>query len=285
METAILLFFALVIEFIYDPISNMKSTFIINEIYAKYTDIFKSYIRDKFYLNLLFPLLVIIVIIFSTFLLTSLIHYIFSFLIYLIILIYCLKPNEYNQKMEDLKFAIENKEDLSKDKRLQYLLSTTSSTYNTKLITDNLFYNSTRHIFSVLFWFLILGPAGSLGYIILDCIIYSDKIKVDQKTSKELKNILSIMEYLPIKFTALSFAIVGNFESSIHTWKQSKQDSDLYKSNINFINLIGASSSQSGILKDDELINKISYTQTIISRALLTWLSIVFLLIIGGFFI
>ena len=56
MITALLLIFALVIEYIYDPISNMKDTLVINNIYKKYVSIIKSYISEKHILNILWRL-------------------------------------------------------------------------------------------------------------------------------------------------------------------------------------------------------------------------------------
>ena len=65
MITALLLIFALVIEHIYDPISNMKDTLVINSVYKKYTSIIKNYISEKHILNILFPIILVIFILIS----------------------------------------------------------------------------------------------------------------------------------------------------------------------------------------------------------------------------
>ena len=87
MITALLLIFALVIEYIYDPISNMKDTLVINNIYKKYVSIIKSYISEKHILNILFPIILVIFILISTYLLEHYMHSFFSFVITLIILV------------------------------------------------------------------------------------------------------------------------------------------------------------------------------------------------------
>ena len=70
------------------------------------------------------------------------------------------------------------------------------------------------------------------------------------------------------------------------TWKKIKKGKDIYDSNINFINMIGKSSIiLSNEDKENALLNKIIFTQSVISRSLLAWLSLIGLLIIGGFFI
>ena len=289
MITALLLIFALVIEYIYDPISNMKDTLVINNIYKKYVSIIKSYISEKYILNILFPIILVIFILISTYLLEHYMHSFFSFTLNLIILVYCLKPNEYNEKMEDIKFSVEHEKDIPKDDRLKYLMASISekkSNDDITEITNNLFYNSTRSIFTVLFWFLVLGPAGCLGYIVLDYFIYGNDIRIDQKSKKKLEIIFGLIEYIPARLSAFSFAIVGNFENSLNAWKNLKSNVDLHKENIVLVNTIGLSSFEIiGNNEQDTILEKISYIQTIISRSLLAWLSFAMLLIIGGFFI
>jgi len=289
MITALLLIFALVIEYIYDPISNMKDTLVINNIYKKYVSIIKSYISEKYILNILFPIILVIFILISTYLLEHYMHSFFSFTLNLIILVYCLKPNEYNEKMEDIKFSVEHEKDIPEDERLKYLMASISekkSNDDITEITNNLFYNSTRSIFTVLFWFLVLGPAGCLGYIVLDYFIYGNDIRIDQKSKKKLEIIFGLIEYIPARLSAFSFAIVGNFENSLNAWKNLKSNVDLHKENIVLVNTIGLSSFEIiGNNEQDTILEKISYIQTIISRSLLAWLSFAMLLIIGGFFI
>ena len=48
MITAFMIFFALVLEYIYDPISNMKDTFVIDSAFSKYKDYIKNYKLFKF---------------------------------------------------------------------------------------------------------------------------------------------------------------------------------------------------------------------------------------------
>ena len=70
------------------------------------------------------------------------------------------------------------------------------------------------------------------------------------------------------------------------TWKKIENEKNLYDSNINFINTIGESSIVlSNEDKENLLLNKIIFIQSVITRSLLAWLSLIGLLIIGGFFI
>ena len=49
-------------------------------------------------------------------------HPFFSFLLSLIVLLYCLKPNEFSQKLDNLKFAIQSETDQEQSDRYRYIL-------------------------------------------------------------------------------------------------------------------------------------------------------------------
>ena len=278
MITALLIFFALILEYVYDPVSNMKNTAVINTAFERFRDLVKNYIDNKYYVYLLFPISVIIIYSVIIYVTDNYLHEFFSFIINLIVLVYCLKPSEFNSKIEDLKILQDNKEE---DQRFDYVLPS-----NSKNLINNIFYNSTRSIFTVFFCFLILGPSGSLAFIILDNYLYSKEVKVDQKSKKELKNIVSIIEYIPIRLCSFAFAVVANFELCSKAWKSSKKEKSLYNSNIELINAVGISSYKD--LENDSEKNqeeKIIFIQSVIYRTFLSWLSLTGFLVISGFFI
>ena len=279
MITALLIFFALILEYVYDPVSNMKNTAVIDATFEKFRNLVNNYIDNKYYVYLLFPISIIIIYSIMIYITDNYLHEFFSFIINLIVLVYCLKPSEFNSKIEDLKILQDNKEG---DQRFDYVLSS----HNNKDLIDNIFYNSTRSIFTVFFCFLVLGPSGSLAFIILDNYIYSKESKIDQKSKKGLKNIISIVEYIPIRLCSFAFAVVANFELCSRAWKSSKKEKSLYDLNITLINTVGISSyeepenNSEGIRED-----KIIFIQSIIYRTFLSWLSLTGFLIISGVFL
>jgi membrane protein required for beta-lactamase induction len=279
MITALLIFFALILEYVYDPVSNMKNTAVIDATFEKFRNLVNNYIDNKYYVYLLFPISIIIIYSIIIYIIDNYLHEFFSFIINLIVLVYCLKPSEFNSKIEDLKILQDNKEG---DQRFDYVLSS----HNNKDLIDNIFYNSTRSIFTVFFCFLVLGPSGSLAFIILDNYIYSKEIKIDQKSKKGLKNIISIIEYIPVRLCSFAFAVVANFELCSRAWKSSKKEKSLYDLNIKLINTVGISSysepeNDSGNNREDKII----FIQSIIYRTFLSWLSLTGFLIISGIFV
>ena len=284
MVTAFLIFFALVLEYVYDPVSNMKDTAVIDKYFLKFRDLLRNYKLGKNYIYIGFPIFIILAFTMLDSFLNYFIHPFFSFLLSLVALLYCLKPNEFNQKLDNLKFSIETKVEFDNTNRSGYILHT-DKTNDIDAIINNIFYNSIRHIFSVLFTFLLLGPLGCLGYILLDNYIYSNTIKIDQKSKKHIKLIISLIEYLPIRICAFSFAVVANFELCMDKWRSLKKEKEIYILNIKLINSVGLASFKTNNDNDEAIIERIMYSQSMISRSLLAWLSIIGFLVIGGVFV
>jgi membrane protein required for beta-lactamase induction len=285
MVTVFLIFFALALEYVYDPISNMKDTAVIDNSFSKFKNYLKNYKLEKSYIYLSFPIVIFLIFSILDYLLYNLMHPLFSFLLGLVVLVYCLKPNEFNLKLEHLKFTIESKVDLDNSSRFRYILHADKNDQLDSLI-NNIFYNSIRNIFSVIFTFLLLGPAGALAYIIIDNFIYSEHMKVDQKSKKVLRLLLSIIEYIPVRVCAFTFAVVANFEQCLNQWKVIKNAKDMHNMNITLINSVGYASFEK--IKDENAnidLEKIIYAQSMISRSLLAWLSVIGFLVITGVFI
>ncbi len=76
-----------------------------------------------------------------------------------------------------------------------------------------------RHVFGVFFWFLMpIGPAGVVLYRLAD--------KASQRweqfgfnLSEAAKHFFFILDWVPVRLSAISFAIVGNFEDAIYAWR------------------------------------------------------------------
>ena len=110
MITTLLIFFALILEYIYDPVSNMKNTAVIDTAFDRFRNLVKNYINSKYYIYLLFPISIIIIYSIIIYITDNYLHEFFSFIINLIVLVYCLKPSEFNSKLEELKILQDSKE-------------------------------------------------------------------------------------------------------------------------------------------------------------------------------
>jgi adenosylcobinamide-phosphate synthase len=96
-----------------------------------------------------------------------------------------------------------------------------------KLAIEQGIRDSYRYVFGTLFWFLVLpGPAGALLYRLT--AILAEHWRGNPATpmghaldefGKPVRRLLWLLDWLPVRATALTFAIVGDFEDAIYCWR------------------------------------------------------------------
>ena len=207
------------------------------------------------------------------------------FIISLIVLTYSLRTNQYNKDIEELKIKFEFKKD-NIDKSLLFticpnLKQTKVKSNINNLVIKNIFFNSIRNTFSVLFYFILLGAPAALAYKALDCMIYNDGFKINAKGKQDLKKFMYYIDYIPVRLTSYTFSIVSNYDEVMNKLDNLKLSNNNYLSNIEFINQAGESVYNELEKESDQIVQ----IQNILARTLITWLGVISLLAITGIFI
>jgi adenosylcobinamide-phosphate synthase len=73
-------------------------------------------------------------------------------------------------------------------------------------------------LFAPIFWFFLLGPAGALLYRLAYLLKVEWEEKHDDFGAFALQA-FDWIDWLPARFTAASFAIVGDFEDAVYCWR------------------------------------------------------------------
>jgi adenosylcobinamide-phosphate synthase len=78
-------------------------------------------------------------------------------------------------------------------------------------------------VFGVFFWYLVpIGPAGAVLYRISEYLARAWSVPLDDRTvafATFAQRVFVFIDWLPVRLTALGFAIVGNFEDAIYAWR------------------------------------------------------------------
>lgn len=81
---------------------------------------------------------------------------------------------------------------------------------------------SHKHLFGVIVWFVLLGPAGAVFYRLAQVVGQKwgnlDEYEFGQ-FGQFAAQVFEWVDWLPLRLTALSFAIVGNFEDAVYCWR------------------------------------------------------------------
>jgi adenosylcobinamide-phosphate synthase len=88
---------------------------------------------------------------------------------------------------------------------------------------------SHRHVFGVFFWFVLLpGPTGPVFYRAAEYVSRRWNRPAAAGTPVDrfgefAQRAFAWIDWLPTRLTALSFAIVGDFEGAIYCWRQASR--------------------------------------------------------------
>jgi cobalamin biosynthesis protein CobD/CbiB len=98
-----------------------------------------------------------------------------------------------------------------------------SGTEIAKMAIEEGLMGAHRHVFAVIFWFLVLpGPTGALLYwmaAILEQRWGSRPVEEYGAFGRYARRIFHYMDWIPVRLTALGFAVAGDFEDAAYCWR------------------------------------------------------------------
>lgn len=74
------------------------------------------------------------------------------------------------------------------------------------------------NLYALVFWFMLLGPAGAVLYRLAQSV---DQAWGGQEAAfnRVPRQIFYWLDWLPARFTAIAFAVVGDFEDALYCWR------------------------------------------------------------------
>jgi cobalamin biosynthesis protein CobD/CbiB len=84
---------------------------------------------------------------------------------------------------------------------------------------------SQRHVFGVIAWFIVLGPAGAIGYRLAALLAVRwgrglDDRDVASGFGQFARRAYEIIDWIPARLSAISFAAAGNFMGAVECWRE-----------------------------------------------------------------
>ena len=91
-----------------------------------------------------------------------------------------------------------------------------------RLAIEEALLSAHRHVFAPLLWFVLLGPAGALFYRLAHSFddLWGRRSETEfGEFGQFAHEAFVLIDWLPIRVTAASFAVVGDFEDAVHCWR------------------------------------------------------------------
>lgn len=137
---------------------------------------------------------------------------------------------------------------------------------------------ANERIFSVLFWFVLLGPLGALLYRLTSNI--SKQNEADTSLINAAKLIHASMAWAPARLLAIGYALTGHFDGAVHAYRNRPAEDDISLSNYDVLVNTGL-----GALYQQEITDEISGIRSargLVLRSILIWIAMLALLTLGG---
>ena len=157
-----------------------------------------------------------------------------------------------------------------------------------RMLLENILIRNNQRLLAILFWFVLLGPAGAFMYR------STTQLKGLEGGEREgfLEAVLrlqAILDWIPARITAICYAVIGSFEDAIHNWRtqadalgedvRTRNQGVLVASGFGALRLGEAPAQE----EDLELFcERIEDAQAMVRRTVIAWLTVFAFLTIAG---
>jgi membrane protein required for beta-lactamase induction len=92
-------------------------------------------------------------------------------------------------------------------------------------VSESVVEQANHRLMAVIFWFVVLGPAGAMLYRLSSLAEKFSRDDPDRRVINEQAfNLLHILNWLPARMLAATYALVGNFDNVLLAWRHWRDD-------------------------------------------------------------
>ncbi|MBD8874458.1 regulatory signaling modulator protein AmpE [Rhodanobacter sp. DHB23] len=208
----------------------------------------------------------------------------------LAVLLFCFGPHAFEADLEAILAA---PDDASREAAAQALGEGDEHVpWRAVELGEATVYAALRRRFGVLFWFFLFGPAGALLYRLARTLGRDDTLPLDAEARGTARQLTNALDWVPAQLMVFTLALVGHWDAVIGAWNRWHQQA-LPNSWLNegpgFLGATARADIQVDIEggegyaeeRSDALL-ELHRLRSALLRALLAWLSVVALIVIGG---
>lgn len=158
----------------------------------------------------------------------------------------------------------------------------------TDSVVRGVFYQALVRWFGTLFWFLVLGATGALAFR-LPHVLLSEAANRRLLSGRQLavmKRVAGLVDLVPAILATFSLAVVGHFDAVIEAWRNWHRDRQPLHWDYEILPNVGqavvTSPDHGDASFEGSYQNEVQAARSLVWRALIAWLSVVALLVLGG---
>lgn len=168
----------------------------------------------------------------------------FSFSFSVVVLTFCLGPEDEHRRVNDYLDTIEDENRTDKDSLPTDLteilqaggvagdVSAMDDETRINRLVESVLIITHDRMLAILFWFVILGPMGAVLYRLTLALLENKDTEPNTENedfntdfNNAVKRLHYLLSWLPSHLTALSYAVMGSFVHALHAWQNRPSDS------------------------------------------------------------
>ncbi len=151
-----------------------------------------------------------------------------------VVLLFSLGPRDLDDEVEDYGDALETGNEVDQQRVAEELLERpppASPAERNAAVESAIYVQANNRIFGVVFWFLVLGPAGAWGFRVLDLLRHRAEAQAGEEGGlpaiAAVRAVHGLLAWIPARLLALGYVLAGNFEDAIESWRSPGAEVDL----------------------------------------------------------
>ena len=210
-----------------------------------------------------------------------------------IVLFYCWGPRDLDADIEAVLKAPDSERRQAAAQALRADPTTATLAFESAPLVEAAFACALSRWFGVLFWFVILGPAGALAYRVVQLLArhqpFSADLNPDQR--EVLERTALILDWAPAHLIALTLALVSEFDAVIKTWRDyhAAHGRGFFTLDLGFLGALARAGIDADVIAGDgyaaDVSNpllELSDARTVLHRTLIAWIAVIALLSLVG---
>ena len=207
-----------------------------------------------------------------------------------VVLIYCFGPREFERDLEAILAAPDN---VGREAAAQRLSDDGRPVrWHAPALGEAIVYAALRRRFAVLLWFFLLGPVGALLYRLAQTLGRDDSLALDGDSQHAANYLANALDWLPAQVLTFTLAVVGHWDAVIEAWRRwhiQATPTSWYQRGPGFLGAAAQADVRIDIEAGDgyaeehsDPLDELRRLRGALLRALLAWLSVIALLVIGS---
>lgn len=204
-----------------------------------------------------------------------------------LVLLYCFGPTDLEAEVEAFVDARERGDEESAIWHAAELLGgdiPTHSAQLTRRILDNILVEVNERLLAVVFWFVLLGPAGALLYRLTSQLVRQEGESGDE-FGEAAQRLHRILAWVPARICALAYALAGSFVDAVSGWRSVEVPWEESSRKVLIASGMGALRYEDGEIEegnDAQNIAMVNETLSLARRAMMVFIGILALFTLAG---